>query len=44
MDDEALPFEVPTDDLDELLDEIKAEKLPPRRKRPTFAEALETSV
>jgi len=44
VDEEALPFEVPTDDVDELLDEIKAEKLPPRHKRSTVAEALETSV
>jgi hypothetical protein len=41
---EAEPFEVPESELDELIDEIKAEKLPAKRKRSTVAEALETTV
>jgi hypothetical protein len=44
VDEGALPFEVPESELDELIDEIKAEKLPAKRKRSTVAEALETSV
>lgn len=44
VDEEAVPFEVPAEDLDELIDEIKAEKLPANRRRSTVVEALETSV
>ena len=38
------PFEVRPEDLDELIDEVKAIKLPQRRKRSSVAKALETSV
>ena len=38
------PFEVPESELDELIDEIKAVKLPSRRKRSSVTEALETVV
>jgi len=37
-------FEVPEEELDELIDEIKATKLPPRRRRSSVDEALATSV
>jgi hypothetical protein len=38
------PFEVRPEDLDELIDEVKAIKLPSRRKRSSVTEALETVV
>ena len=41
---EDVPFEVPDSELDELIDEIKAVKLPSRRKRSSVDEALATSV
>ena len=44
VDEEVVPLEVPAEDLDELLYEIKTEKLPAKRKRSSVVEALETSV
>ena len=44
VDPEALPFAVQPDDLDELIDEVKAIKLPSKRRRSSVEEALATNV
>ena len=44
VDAEAMPFEVPAEDLDELIDEVKAIKLPAKRKRSSVQDALDAVV